>query len=52
MAVIRAMLPASIARTSSRGSMPDSTASARRGPIPLTAMRCSKISSSSGVENP
>ena len=51
-AVSRATSPRSIARTSSCGSMPDSTASASFGPMPLTPISRSNRSSSSSVANP
>ena len=52
MRVRRATSSRWIAVTSSRGSMPESTASASFGPMPLTAIRRSNTVSSSGVAKP
>ena len=51
-AVSRARSPRSIARTSSCGSMPDSTASASFGPMPLMPISRSNSSCSSGGREP
>ena len=51
-AVSRAMSACSMARNSSSGSMPDSTASATLGPMPLTPISRSKRSCSRAVKNP
>ena len=52
MRVSLAMSARWMAPTSSRGSMPESTASASFGPIPLTPISRSNTASSSGVAKP